>query len=88
MTKKVSAAGKKLVRPISSRRDFEGASAVVKRLSGQKSADSAAELGLQALLRAMDRFEDTADADVNDGMDDYRYSGPRRRWSDDGATAD
>ena len=88
MTQKVSGAKKKHVRPISSKRDFEGASAVVKRLSGQKSADSAAELRLQALLREMDRFEETEDPDVNDGMDDYGYSGPRRRWSDDGATAD
>ena len=88
MTKKSSGTGKKHVRPISSKRDFERASAVAKRLSGQPGADSAAELRLQALLREMDRFEETDDAASDDALEEYDYAGPRRRWSDDGATAD
>jgi len=41
-------------RPIKTKRDFEHASTLVKRLSGQKSVDSTAELRLQSLLRELD----------------------------------
>ena len=65
------------------KRDFERASTVAKRLSGQKSMDSTAELRLQSLLRELDKFDEPEEAtDENDpGGEDY--SGPRRRWSDD-----
>ena len=72
------------VRPIKSKRDYAGASAVVKRMTGQTGGDSEAELRLQALIRELDKFddpEDEADADI---PTEY-YSGPRRRWSDDTA---
>jgi hypothetical protein len=71
-------------RPIRSKRDFEGASAVAKRLSAQAARDSAAELRLQALLREMDKFEEDEDDPTAD-LQDHDYSGPRRRWSDDGS---
>lgn len=69
-------------RPIKSRRDFEGASRVVKKLSGQSDRDSAAEIRLQALLRELDKFEEPLD-DADEIPEDIEYSGPRRRWSDD-----
>jgi hypothetical protein len=71
-------------RPIRSKRDFEGASAVAKRLSAQAARDSAAELRLQALLREMDKFEEEED-DPSADLEGHDYSGPRRRWSDDGS---
>jgi hypothetical protein len=69
-------------RPIKTRRDFEGASRVVKRLSGQNDRDSTAEIRLQALLRELDKFEEPLD-DADEIPEDIEYSGPRRRWSDD-----
>jgi hypothetical protein len=75
-------------RPIGTKRDYKRASAVVKRLSGQTDRDSAAELRLRALLREMDKFDDGDDATGADALDDYEYSGPRRRWSDDTSDAD
>lgn len=71
-------------RPIRSKRDYEGASAVAKRLSAQAARDSAAELRLQALLREMDKFEEDEEDHAAD-LEDHDYSGPRRRWSDDGS---
>jgi hypothetical protein len=71
-------------RPIRTKRDYQGASAAAKRLSNQADRDSAAELRLQSLLRQMDEFEDLeedASTDVPEG-----YSGPRRRWSDNGSS--
>jgi hypothetical protein len=83
MTKRNQRRHNGAARPIRTKRDYEGASVVVKRLSGQKGRDSAAELRLQSLLRELDKFdesEDDANADLSGGDD---YSGPRRRWSDD-----
>ncbi|HKW37787.1 MAG TPA: hypothetical protein VJO54_08265 [Burkholderiales bacterium] len=71
-------------RPVTTRRDFENASAVAKRLSGQADRDSAAERRLQALLKELDRYEDLEDEDSDDD-EELRYSGPRRRWSDNGS---
>ena len=76
------------VRPIKTRRDFEGASAVVKRLSGAKDQDSAAEVRLQSLLRELDKFEEPAEEEGEEGSGEYDYSGPRRRWSDDGSDSE
>ena len=73
----------KRVRPIRTRRDYEGASAVVKRLSGRSGEDSAAELRLQSLLRELDKFDDTVDDAGTDSAEDYDSTVPRRRWSDD-----
>lgn len=71
-------------RPIKSKRDYEGASAAAKRLSAQAAGDSTVELRLQALLREMDKFEEEED-DASADLEDHDYSGPRRRWSDDGS---
>jgi hypothetical protein len=69
-------------RPIRTKRDYDGASAVVKRLAGQSDRDSAAEERLASLLREMDKFDDPEDAPAADLPEDD-YAGPRRRWSDD-----
>ena len=73
--------GHERVRPIRTKRDFEGASGVVKKLSSQGGLDSTAEIRLQALLRELDKFEELQEDD--DLSEDIEYSGPRRRWSDD-----
>jgi hypothetical protein len=67
-------------RPIKTKRDYEGASAVAKQLSGRADRDSAAELRLQSLLQELDKFDDSEEMDVPGDED---YLGPRRRWSDD-----
>jgi hypothetical protein len=85
MTKR---ARKKPVRPISSRRDYEGASALAKRMAGEPQRDSAAELRLQALLRELDKFDDTEEDAGDDPAKDYDSSGPRRRWSDEASSDD
>jgi hypothetical protein len=88
MTKMNQGTRSTAARPIGNKRDYERASVVVKRLSGQTKRDSAAELRLQALLRELDKFDDGDDATGADALDDYEYSGPRRRWSDDTSDAD
>ena len=69
-------------RPVRTKRDYERASSVAKRLSGQADRDSAAELRLQSLLRQLDEFDDLEDEVSVDDPADYPYEGPRRRWSD------
>ena len=76
------------VRPIRTKRDYERAASVAKRLSGQKTLDSAAELRLQSLLKELDRFDDLEESAVENDSEDFDYSGPRRRWSDDTAGGD
>jgi len=69
-------------RPIKTKRDFQRATTIAKRLSGQKSLDSTAELRLQSLLKELDKFDSPEEESGEDdpGQD---YAGPRRRWSDD-----
>jgi len=81
MTKRKKVNGR--ARPIRTKRDFQGASAVAKRLSSQADRDSAAELRLQSLLRQMDEFDEIEEDANSDAPEDY--SGPRRRWSDNGS---
>jgi hypothetical protein len=71
-------------RPVRTKRDFENVSAVVKRLSNQSDRDSAAERRLQSLLKELDRYDDLED-EPEDDRADLSYSGPRRRWSDNGS---
>jgi hypothetical protein len=83
MNKRVKGKTRGAARPIKTRRDYQGASAVVKRLSTQSDRTSTDEARLQSLLQEMDKFdgaEDDADTDLTDGDG---YSGPRRRWSDE-----
>jgi len=71
------------VRPIKTKRDFEGVTVVVKRLADKSERDAAAELRLQLLLKELDKFdppEDDADAILS--VDDD-YPRPKRRWSDE-----
>jgi hypothetical protein len=81
MPKRVKANG--FARPVRTRRDYENASAVVKRLSNQSDRDSAAERRLQALLKELDEYDELEDEESEDS--DLGYSGPRRRWSDNGS---
>lgn len=83
MTKRNRDKSDRPARPIRTKRDYEGATAVVKRLSGQADRDSAAESRLQSLLRELERFDDQGDEADADSPEDYAYLGPRRRWSDD-----
>ena len=84
MTKRKKANG--YARPVRTKRDYERAASVAKRLSGQADRDSAAEERLQSLLRQMDEFDDLEDDAAADNPEDY--SGPRRRWSDNGSGDD
>lgn len=74
-------------RPIRTKRDYESAAAIVKRMSRQTDRDSAAELRLQSLLEKLDEFDDPED-DTSTDVEDTIDSGPRRRWSDDTPGAD
>jgi hypothetical protein len=86
MTKRKRKRANGYARPVKTKRDYEGVSAVVKRLSSQADRDSAAEERLQSLLRQMDQFDDLEDDVTADNPEDY--SGPRRRWSDNGSGDD
>ena len=70
-------------RPIKTKRDFEGASRLVKNLTGKADLDSTAEVRLQALLKELDRFEEQEEEADDSSAEDIEYGGPRRRWSDD-----
>jgi len=88
MTKRDRKRSNGRARPIKTKRDYERASTLVKRLSGQASLDSTAELRMQSLLRELDKFDGPeVDASEND-PEDFDYSGPRRRWSDDAPSSD
>ena len=71
-------------RPVKTKRDYENASAIVKRLSNQSDRDSAAERRLQSLLKQLDEYDELED-DPADDSGDLSYSGPHRRWSDNGS---
>jgi thioredoxin-like negative regulator of GroEL len=73
-----------LARPVRTKRDYERASEVVKRLSKQADRDSAAELRLQALLKELEEYDEIEEASEEDA-EDLSYEGPRRRWSDNGS---
>lgn len=87
MTKRDRRRAHRPARPIKTKRDYERASTLVKRLSGQTRLDSTAELRLQSLLRELDKFDGPEEDASENEREDYDYSGPRRRWSDD-ATGD
>jgi hypothetical protein len=71
-------------RPVTTKRDYENAAAVAKRLSNQSDRDSAAERRLQSLLKELERYDELED-DEEEERADLSYSGPRRRWSDNGS---
>ena len=71
------------VRPIKTKRDFEGVTAVVKGLADKSQRDAAAEQRLQLMLKELDNFDQPEDdADANLSVDDD-YPGPWQRWSDE-----
>ena len=81
--KDMKKAPKGSARPIRTKRDYRGAASVAKKILGQKDRESAAERRLQALIEAMEKFDQNPDdADSSDSADDI-YRSPRRRWSDD-----
>ena len=82
MPKRTKANG--FARPVRTKRDYENASAVAKRLSNQCDRHSAAERRLQSLLKELDRYDDLED-ELTDEPGDLSYSGPRRRWTDNGS---
>ena len=71
-------------RPVRTRRDYERASEVAKRLSKQADRDSAAERRLQALLKELEEYDEIEETSEED-TEDLNYEGPRRRWSDNGS---
>jgi len=83
MTKRGRKEADRPARPIKTKRDYERASTVVKRLSGKAGLDSTAELRMQSLLRELDKFDAPEEDASENHPGDYDYSGPRRRWSDD-----
>ncbi len=88
MTKRYRRRAHRPARPIKTKRDYERASTLAKRLSGEASLDSTAELRLQMLLRELDKFDDPEQDTGENNPEDYDYSGPRRRWSDDASGDD
>lgn len=83
MSKRSKANG--FARPVRTKRDYENASAVVKRLSKQSDRDSAAERRLQSLLKELEQYDELVEEGEEDDQADLSYSGPRRRWSDNGS---
>lgn len=88
MTKRGRKDADRPARPIKSKRDYDRASTVVKRLSGQGGLDTSAELRLQTLLRELDKFDDPEEGASEGEPENYDYAGPRRRWSDDASGGD
>ena len=71
-------------RPVTTKRDYENAAAVAKRLAKQSDRDSAAERRLQSLLKELERFDELED-EGEDPDEPSSYEGPHRRWSDNGS---
>ncbi|MBM3356828.1 MAG: hypothetical protein FJY54_03775 [Betaproteobacteria bacterium] len=83
MTRRSREQAREPARPIRTKRDYERAAAVARKISGKAGRTPDAESRLQSLLREMDKFDQPeADADT-DVPEDFDYAGPRRRWSDD-----
>jgi len=83
MTKQDRKQTQHCVRPIKTKRDFEGATAVVKGLADKSERDAAAEQRLQLMLKELDKFDHPADdADEAPSVDDD-YPRPGQRWSDE-----
>ncbi len=75
--------GSALARPIKTTRDHKAAASVASKTLQQTEREPAAERRLQALLKAIEKFdsdnEDEGYGDATEEMD----SPLRRRWSDD-----
>ena len=82
MTKHSQTRSHHKVRSIKSKRDFEGASAVVKTLAKEEKKDAAAELRMQLLLKELDNFDPPENDLDGDDFSDDGFSGSGRCWSD------
>ena len=69
-------------RPIKTKKDYSGATSVIKKISGQPDRETVAEKRLQSLLKEMEKFDGDGD-DSEEERSDEDYSGPLRRWSDE-----
>lgn len=74
---------KACARPIKTKRDYKGAASVANKIRKQTEREPAAERRLQALIDAMEKFDDQdVDEDPGDAPEDIDGL-PCRRWSDD-----
>jgi len=73
---------KKHSRPIKTERDYKGAASVADKIRGQPEREPAAERRLQALIDAMDKYDEADDGEGADDATDDIDGLPRRRWSD------
>ena len=71
------------VRPIKTKRDRAGVTAVVERLAEESERDAPAELRLQLLLKELDKVDQPEDDEDTDLSADDERPGPGRRWSDE-----
>lgn len=75
---------KPLARSIKTRRDYHGATSLVKKTRQQSGQEPESERRLQALLQEIEKFDDTQDEDDGFGnAAEDADSLPRRRWSDE-----
>ena len=74
---------KALARPIKTKRDYKGAASVANKMRKQTEREPAAERRLQALIDAMEKFDNQDDDDGSGDATEDIYGLPRRRWSDD-----
>lgn len=75
---------KALARSIKTKRDYHGATSVANKTRQHSGQEPESERRLQALLREIEKFDDTQneDDDFADAAEDTD-SLPRRRWSDE-----
>lgn len=76
-----------VARPIKTKKDYSGATSVIKTISGQPDRETVAEKRLQSLLKEMEKFDGDGD-DSEEERSDEDYSGPLRRWSDESTDTD
>ena len=72
-----------LARPIKTARDHKAAASIARRTLQQEEREPAAERRLQALLNAMEKFDNEDEEQESDDTTDELDGLPRRRWSDD-----
>jgi len=74
---------KRHARPIKTERDYKSAASVADKIRKQTERQQAEEHRLQALIHALEKFDDQEeDEDASDATGDI-LGLPRRRWSDD-----
>ena len=74
---------KAFARPIKTERDYKGAASVANKIRKQPECEPAAERRLQALIDAMEKFDDQDDDEGSSDATEDIYGLPRRRWLDD-----